>query len=132
MGPATPLSVSLPPPGGLSIGPFTVAEGRGRLVVTGEIDIATSGELASVLADLLDGAPPTALELDFGGVRFLDSSGILVLLRAQGRAADRGCRLTVADVQPTVRRVLEITGVLELLGLGTIPAEAADDATPIR
>ncbi|MEV5819012.1 STAS domain-containing protein [Micromonospora haikouensis] len=100
--------------------------------MTGEIDIATSGELASVLADLLDGAPPASLELDFGGVRFLDSSGILVLLRAQGRAADRGCRLTVADVQPTVRRVLEITGVLELLGLGIIPAEAADDATPAR
>ncbi|MFI7434350.1 STAS domain-containing protein [Micromonospora haikouensis] len=131
MGPATPLSVSPPPPGGLSIGPLTVAEGRGRLVVTGEIDVATSGELASVLAGLLDGAPPAALELDFGGVRFLDSSGILVLLRAQGRAADRGCRLTVADVQPTVHRVLEITGVLELLGLG-VPAEAADGAARMR
>lgn len=118
MGPATPLSVSPPPPGGLSIGPLTVAEGRGRLVVTGEIDIATSGELASVLAGLLDGAPPAALELDFGGVRFLDSSGILVLLRAQGRAAGQGCRLTLTDVQPTVHRVLEITGVLELLGVG--------------
>ncbi|WP_431973738.1 STAS domain-containing protein [Micromonospora haikouensis] len=86
--------------------------------MTGEIDIATSGELASVLAGLLDGTPPAALELDFGGVRFLDSSGILVLLRAQGRAADQGCRLTVVDVQPTVHRVLEITGVLELLGVG--------------
>ncbi|WP_432956418.1 STAS domain-containing protein [Micromonospora haikouensis] len=99
--------------------------------MTGEIDVATSGELASALAGLLDGAPPAALELDFGGVRFLDSSGILVLLRGQGRAADRGCRLTVADVQPTVHRVLEITGVLELLGLG-VPAEAADDAARIR
>ncbi|MFI2665574.1 STAS domain-containing protein [Micromonospora carbonacea] len=99
--------------------------------MTGEIDIATSGELAVVLAALLDGAPPAALELDFGGVRFLDSSGILVLLRAQGRAADQGCRLTLADVRPTVHRVLEITGVLELLGLG-VPAAAADDPTPAR
>ncbi|MER5702447.1 STAS domain-containing protein [Micromonospora sp. NPDC002296] len=110
-------------PSHLSITPLAVSEGRGLLVVTGEIDLATSGELAAALADALDGPPLNALEVDFVGVRFLDSSGILVLLRAHTRAAEQGCRLTVTDVRPEVRRVLEITGVLATLGLGaTSPA----------
>ncbi|MGC4804672.1 STAS domain-containing protein [Micromonospora sp. DT233] len=111
------MSVPPPRPSDLSITPLAVVENRGRLAVTGEIDLATSGELTAALADALEGPPLAALEVDFSGVRFLDSSGILALLRAHGRAARQGCRLTVTDVQPTVRRVLEITGVLATLGL---------------
>ncbi|WP_320068108.1 STAS domain-containing protein [Micromonospora sp. RTGN7] len=117
------MSASSSTPSHLSITPLAVVENRGRLAVAGEIDLATSGELTAALADALEGPPLAVLEVDFGGVRFLDSSGILALVRAHGRAAQQGCRLTVTDVQPTVRRVLEITGVLTTLGLDvTSPA----------
>ncbi|MFI0794216.1 STAS domain-containing protein [Micromonospora rubida] len=123
MSPATPMPVPWSTPSHLSITPLAVTEGRGLLVVIGEIDLATSGELAAALADALGGPPLSALEVDFAGVRFLDSSGILVLLRAHARAAEQGCRLTVTDVRSAVRRVLEITGVLATLGLdSTSPA----------
>ncbi|WP_433346844.1 STAS domain-containing protein [Micromonospora sp. CA-111912] len=119
MSPARPMPAPWSTSSHLSITPLAVTENRGLLAVTGEVDLATSGELSAALAGVLDGPPLSALEVDFGGVRFLDSSGILVLLRTHARAAEQGCRLTVADVQPAVRRVLEITGVLATLGLDT-------------
>lgn len=101
----------------LRITPVPAGAGSVRLDVVGEIDLATSGELGEALADVLEGRTATTVELDFAGVRFLDSSGILVLLRAHSRAAEQGCPLILRNVSPSVRRVLEITGVHAVLGV---------------
>ncbi|MGK5441860.1 STAS domain-containing protein [Micromonospora sp. URMC 105] len=89
-----------------------------RVSVAGEVDLATSGELRAALDAVLAGLSDTPVEVDLADVPFLDSSGVHVLLDAYALAAARGCPLVVAgDVRPVVRRVLEITGVLALLGL---------------
>lgn len=88
-----------------------------RVSVAGEVDLATSGELRAALDAVLADLPGTPVEVDLADVPFLDSSGVHVLLDAHALAAARGCPLVVAHVRPVVRRVLEITGVLALLGL---------------
>ncbi|MGN9807040.1 STAS domain-containing protein [Micromonospora sp. L32] len=88
-----------------------------RVSVAGEVDFATSGELRAALDAVLADLTGTPVEVDLAEVPFLDSSGVHVLLDAYARAADRDCPLVVANARPVVRRVLEITGVLALLGL---------------
>jgi anti-sigma B factor antagonist len=90
-----------------------------RIMLSGDIDVDTSGQLGLAVADvLLD--PPCEMVVDLRSVCFIDSSGIRALLQEHAHAADRACRLTVANPAPGVRRALEITGVLALL------AEQAD------
>ena len=54
-------------------------------------------------------ARSTRLVLDLSGVRFMDSSGIGLLLRAQKHAARAAIRLTCDQAQPAVLNVLELT-----------------------
>jgi anti-sigma B factor antagonist len=56
--------------------------------------------------------------VDLGGLTFLDSSGLVALIKARRNAEDAGYRLTVEHPPDTVRRFIEIAGVTELLGWG--------------
>ena len=53
--------------------------------------------------------------MDLIGVCFMDTSGVAVLLKARRRALERGCRFSVSSSSPTITRLLEITGLTELL-----------------
>jgi anti-anti-sigma factor len=89
--------------------------GGGRqLVVGGEIDVATSDEFGAAIERAMSGAP--RVELDLGGVTFLDSSGLRALVAAyQGRQDDQ--ELLIVEASDAVRRVLDITDLLGLFGL---------------
>jgi anti-anti-sigma factor len=50
---------------------------------------------------------------DLSGLRFIDSAGIAVLLEA----AERVGSISVRDPAPPVRRVIEVTGLTEVLPL---------------
>ena len=92
----------------------TAAESR--LVVAGELDMATGPSLEETALALL-AERPALLVLDLRGVTFCDSSGIACLIRVRRAAAESGGRLELRSVQGLVRRVLELTGVSELLGV---------------
>ncbi|MGC5016984.1 STAS domain-containing protein [Micromonospora sp. DT47] len=100
---------------GLQLTRIRVDAGRLRVRVAGEVDLATAGELRDALDVALDGLTGTVLEVDLEDVRFLDSSGVLVLLTAHARAAGQDCPLVVSNAQSGVLRVLEITGVSAML-----------------
>ena len=51
------------------------------------------------------------MHLDLSTVSYLDSSGLGMLVLLRKRLARRGAGVTLFDVQPNVRRVLEITGL---------------------
>jgi anti-sigma B factor antagonist len=55
--------------------------------------------------------------VDAGGLSFIDSSAISELLRLREHLGEGGGSLTLSNVQPSVRRVLEITGLLETFGV---------------
>jgi anti-sigma B factor antagonist len=90
--------------------------GNAVVVLVGELDLATAPELARVLGPLLaDG--PLELIVECAGLAFIDSSGLAVLVAAQNRLQGRGGRLAVRSLQPQARRIFEIVGLTEFLGV---------------
>lgn len=94
---------------------YGTSEGTIHLAVAGEIDIATSGDFEAALSKAVRMEGTTKLIIDFGEVRFCDSSGIAALDRAFGEAALRGVALRVTRPQHGVYRLLEIMGMAEHL-----------------
>jgi anti-sigma B factor antagonist len=82
-----------------------------RVAVRGEIDVATSPQLRNELNALIArGAQHITIE--FGGVSFVDSSGLGVLVGTYKRLREEGNgTIRIVDAQPSVRKVFEITGL---------------------
>jgi len=80
------------------------------LTLTGEIDMATAGELfAAAQRALLD--PPNRVVLDFAGVTFCDSRGLSTLLLLNKAATAAGSSLVLVNVGDYLQRLLDITGL---------------------
>jgi anti-sigma B factor antagonist len=75
------------------------------LVVTGRIDIKTSGDFKKAL---MKGSGQ--VEVDFSKVTFLSSVGLASLLVAQKQYANWGVQIRLIDVPSEVRNVLELSG----------------------
>jgi anti-sigma B factor antagonist len=101
---------------GTSPAPLTVTaqqlDDHVRVIAAGEIDVRTAADLRAALDAVLDGHPPKIV-IDLSAVTFMDSTGLGVLTGARNRAGDDG-RLVVINPHPIARRILEITGLLEL------------------
>jgi anti-sigma B factor antagonist len=98
----------------------TTDNGVARVVVDGELDIATAPVLDARLVDLeqtLDGT----VELDMSKVAFMDSTGLRALLNARRRAETAGRRLRLVNLQPDVARVFDVTGVRKIFEIGAPP-----------
>lgn len=102
----------------LPIDTVVTADGRvARLKVTGELDDCTADVLGSAVAQALDLPAVELIELDVAALAFCDSTGIACLLACGIAAHDAGSRLVLVNPTPLVTRVLDITGVLDLLGV---------------
>jgi anti-anti-sigma factor len=84
-------------------------DGRCVLSVTGEFDLAVVDEFLEHALACLDRAQ--GIDVDLGGVSFIDSSGLGALVRVRKEAAARGKTLTLVDVSAATHRLLEITGL---------------------
>src|SRR3954452_4660244 len=82
----------------------------------GEIDRATAPELKQCLLDVVE-TDADCVIVDLTEVSFIDSTGLKVFLSTQGRLAARGGRMLIVCPDPILRRLFEVSGVLELLGL---------------
>jgi anti-sigma B factor antagonist len=90
----------------------THRDARVLLLLDGEVDISARGRLQAAFADAQKSA--TEVVVDVSGVTFMDSTGINALVRARKSAPD-GARLQVVGASGQVRRVLETTGVADLV-----------------
>jgi anti-anti-sigma factor len=85
---------------------------HGRTAVftpAGELDHHTADLLSEPLGAAID-AGASRLVVDCSHLEFCDSTGLNVLLSARLRAEAVGGAVHLAAMQPTVARVLEITG----------------------
>jgi anti-sigma B factor antagonist len=86
------------------------------LTVAGDVDLATSTQLKRALDEVLDSAPaPAMIRADLGGVSFLDTTGLGLLLAARTRAAQQGARFVVSSTSAELDRLFDITGVTTYL-----------------
>ena len=86
-------------------------QGRAVVRLKGELDCATAPQRE----DCLRGLDGQTVTFDFSDVTFLDSSGIGVLVRRYKSHGPHS--VVVRGVAPAQMRVLEITGLVDLLDL---------------
>jgi anti-sigma B factor antagonist len=84
------------------------------LSLSGELDISTAARLEDDLRRIEVDAPAT-LVLDLSGLDFMDSTGLRIVLAADGRARDAGRRLVLVRGNDMVQRVLRVTRLDERL-----------------
>jgi anti-sigma B factor antagonist len=84
---------------------------RTVMFVRGEIDLYTAPRLHEELTSALADGAPVRLLVDMSAVEFCDSTGMNVLLAAHRKAREQGGDLELAGPRPTVRKILQVTGL---------------------
>jgi anti-sigma B factor antagonist len=82
--------------------------------LTGELDLATADELERELLRV-EATDAASIVIDLAGLRFMDSSGIRVMIAADTRSRADSERLMLLRGPDAVQRIFELTGVIDLL-----------------
>jgi anti-sigma B factor antagonist len=107
------MSGQAPKPGSFDVSSTSV-NGAIRVSLQGELDLASARKVEEHFASI-DEQSPVRVVVDLGGLMFIDSSGLRVLLLADARARERGYELVLLPGAEPVQRVLEMTGALDVL-----------------
>jgi anti-anti-sigma factor len=92
----------------------TLQEGRVAYVLKGELDMAGGESLVRRVTELA-ASTTGRIDIDMEEVAFIDSSGVRALLRLHEAAVSSGRSMSVRNLTPDVRRLLDLIGVTELL-----------------
>ena len=104
-----------------------------RIALTGELDMATAPILDDQLTVVEQGGSRTIV-LDLRDLRFIDSSGLHVLVCAYRRSETDGHRLLLVGANPSARRLCEMTGtefLLEAKGTAEVLGRFTGDGSRI-
>jgi anti-sigma B factor antagonist len=82
--------------------------------LTGELDISSASTVESRLIEV-ERQEPVHLFLDLRRVNFIDSTGLSMIINADGRARRAGRRLTIVSGDGVPRRILRTVGLDERL-----------------
>lgn len=96
----------------------THADGITEVTVTGEIDAASMLALQTPLSEL---SSQSHILLDMSGVKFMDSSGLRVILTQRIRLTEAGGSIHIRRASPAVERVLQISGLADILSQSDRP-----------
>ncbi len=92
--------------------------------VTGDVDAATSGELAKLALPAL--ATAATAVMDLGDVDFLSVDGLELLAQARKRAASLDTDLFLVVDSTPVRRALEVSGLTPRFQITSSTSEALE------
>ncbi len=84
------------------------------LALSGRLDTLTAGELEAAINEQIDSADK--LVLDIGGLEYVSSAGLRVLLSAQKRMGVKG-GMVVKNVNEMVSEIFDITGFSDILNI---------------
>jgi len=86
---------------------------RLTIAVSGRVDTVTAPELEAALKF----GDATCVVIDLANVPYMSSAGLRLLLSAHKMMLGKGGELQIANVQESVREVLDITGFSDILTL---------------
>lgn len=91
---------------------------RGPCIIrlAGDIDIYSSPDAKAALDGVIDREHFQVL-VNLKAVRYIDSTGIGVLVGALKRVGPHGGSINLVSMNPTVRRIFEITDLLDVFGV---------------
>lgn len=84
------------------------------LSIQGEVDLANAASLRTELTSAV-GTGARLIVLDLTNLRYIDSSGINVLLETHRAFAKDGCLIALAVVPSKIQRILKIVGLEQLM-----------------
>lgn len=91
------------------------------IVVAGDIDLASAPDLRLECEKAI-AAEPDVVRLDLGGLTFLDSSGISVLVKAHHDLEEQGASLVLHRLDDRTRRILDVAGLSDFFERSDQPA----------
>jgi len=83
-----------------------------KILLQGRLDTNTAPQLEEELGKSLDGV--SALVIDFGGLDYISSAGLRVLLSAQ-KVMNRQGSMKIVNVNETIMEIFEVTGFSDIL-----------------
>jgi anti-sigma B factor antagonist len=101
----------------------TERSGCALVAVDGELDLSTAEQLEEALGPAIDDATGPIV-LDLAALRFCDSAGLAVFVRTHNQLSGEGRRLVLAGANGPVLRVLEISGLNQVIATATNPDDA--------
>ena len=108
----------------MSVGWETSELGDGYHVeLSGELDISSASSVESRLMEL-ERRTPSRLILDLTRVNFIDSTGLSMIINADGRARKDGRSLMIVSGEGVPRRILRTVGLEDRLDVRTELPEA--------
>lgn len=120
--------------GNVTLLDVSVADGENgpMLVLSGEADLSTLGQLNSALEELI-WAGTRLLIVDLSRLRYADSASIAAFVQADRTLRGQGGQLELLGPQQTVARVLTLTGVDQILTVrGAMEPESLSDGKPCQ
>ncbi|MEA2389023.1 MAG: hypothetical protein QOG41_1796 [Thermoleophilaceae bacterium] len=88
-----------------------------RVALSGELDMSTAPAIEERLIELEGGESLESFVLDLRDVRFIDSTGLSLLINAHSRGKKAGRRVTIVPGSGAPRRILETTGLRSRLDI---------------
>ncbi len=86
------------------------------LALDGEFDITSRAELEEATLAAVAAAENGRVVVDLGDVSFIDSEAVAGIITGYHAAVAAGCDYRLAHARGLVRRILDIAGLLELIG----------------
>ena len=80
------------------------------VALSGELDVATADSVEQALIDVEEDGPERMV-LDLRELRFIDSTGLSLLINADRRARKAGRQVTIVTGTGPPRRILETVGL---------------------
>jgi anti-anti-sigma factor len=96
-----------------------------RVEVSGELDLSSALVFEEQLRRVEEECQPSLLVLDLRSLKFMDSTGLRLILSAHARALNQGRKLAIVEGGDAVKRIFRLTGVLERLNVVDPPVGAA-------
>jgi anti-sigma B factor antagonist len=103
----------------------TSTGGHHVIAARGEIDLYTAPDLKQVLTTAIDGGE-RRIVIDLTDVSFLDSTALGVLIGAVKRLRTRGGALAIVNVDSSIAKTFEITGLDQIFTILTTREDAID------
>lgn len=91
-----------------------VSGGITTLVLTGDLDTATAGQLEATVKDIIAGDQP-GIVFDMGGITYVSSFGLRVIVYTSKAMRAHKDRFAMHSIQQDVMEILSISGLSGLL-----------------
>jgi anti-anti-sigma factor len=95
-----------------------------RVAVSGELDLSSALVFEEELRRIENQTGPSLLVLDLRSLKFMDSTGLRLILAAHARAIKHGRKVAIVEGGEAVRRIFRLTGVLDRLNFVDAPVGA--------